>query len=526
MIYIPRWKEFLIIAICLIGVWFSLPNFFSKETVESWPSWMPKKQVVLGLDLRGGAHLLLEVDLRAVQKDQMTNLMDSVRSSLRKDRIGYTGLKVQGDSVVLNLRDPQDADKARKIIRQTDKELEISAGADGLLTLTMTPQAIEQRKRRALEQSIEIVRRRVDETGTSEPMIQQQGDDRILVQMPGVQDPTRIKNLLGQTAKLQLRLVDISGSLEEAIKGRVPPVSEVLPDYEKNPDGSPKTYYLIQKQVRVSGENLVDARPGFDEYNRPVVSFTLDSLGAKKFSDVTKENVGKPFAIILDGKVLVAPRINGPIPGGSAQISGNFTIQETQDLALLLRAGALPAPLKVIEERTVGPGLGQDSIESGIRGTIISIALVVVFMFLAYSFFGFIANLAVLLNLVILMAAMSVTQATLTLPGIAGIALAIGMAVDANVLINERIKEEIRLGRKLAGAIDTGYSRAMATIIDSNLTTLIGTAILYQCGSGPIRGFAVTISMGILISMFTAVSVTKLVVAKWMKWRRPTKLSI
>lgn len=526
MIYIPRWKEFLILAVCLIGVWFSIPNFFAKETVESWPTWMPKKQVVLGLDLRGGAHLLLEVDLATVQKEQMTNLIDSVRGSLRKERIGYTGLKTQGDSIVLTLRDPQDTKKARKIIRQTDHELAVSQGDNGLLTLSMSAQAIEQRKRRALEQSIEIVRRRVDETGTSEPMIQQQGDDRILVQMPGVQDPTRIKNLLGQTAKLQLRLVDISGSLEEALKGHIPPGSEVLPDYEKNPDGSPKTYYLIQKQVKVSGENLVDARPGFDEYNRPVVSFTLDSLGAKKFADVTKENVGKPFAIILDGKVLVAPRINGPIPGGSAQISGNFSVQETQDLALLLRAGALPAPLKVIEERTVGPGLGQDSIESGIHGTILSILLVVVFMFLAYSFFGFIANLAVLLNLILLMAAMSVTQATLTLPGIAGIALAIGMAVDANVLINERIKEELRLGRKLVGAIDSGYSRAMATIIDSNLTTLIGTAILYQFGSGPIRGFAVTISMGILISMFTAVSVTKLVVAKWLKWRRPTKLSI
>ncbi|MEB3701776.1 Protein translocase subunit SecD [Candidatus Bealeia paramacronuclearis] len=526
MLYIPRWKEFFIFAVCLIGIWFSLPNFFSEDTVKEWPTWMPKKQVVLGLDLRGGAHLLLEVDLATVQKEQMTTLMDAVRTTLRKDRIGYTGLKVQGESVILTLRDSQDADKAKKLIRESDRDIEIAAGENGQLTLTLSGQAIAMRKKRALEQSIEIVRRRVDETGTSEPMIQQQGDDRILVQMPGLQDPTRIKNLLGQTAKLQFRLVDLSGSLEEALKGHVPPGSEQLPDLEKKPDGTPKTYYLIQKQVKVSGENLVDARPGFDDYNRPSVNFALDSLGAKKFADVTKENVGKPFAIVLDGKVASAPVINGPIPGGHANITGHFTVQDTQDLALLLRAGALPAPLKIVEERTVGPGLGADSINAGIHGTLISIALVVVFMFLAYSFFGFVANMAVLFNLVLLMAAMSVTQATLTLPGIAGIALAIGMAVDANVLINERIKEELRLGRKFVSAIDAGYSRAMATIVDSNLTTLIGTTILYQFGSGPIRGFAVTISLGILISMFTAVSLTKLVVAYWIRWRRPTKISI
>jgi preprotein translocase subunit SecD len=304
--------------------------------------------------------------------------------------------------------------------------------------------------------------------------------------------------------------------------GKTFPGSDVLSEDHKGQ----LVYYAVKKPVIVSGDSLVDAQPAFDQYNRPTVSFKFDTLGAKKFGDATRNNVGQVFAIVLDDKVISAPRINEPIPGGSGQISGNFTVQEAQDLALLMRAGALPAPLKVLEERTVGPGLGADSIMAGERATIIAIILVAVFMFISYSFFGVIANLAVLFNLILLFAALSLTQATLTLPGIAGIALTVGMAVDANVLINERIKEEIRLGRKMLSAIDAGYNRAMTTIIDSNLTTLIGVGLLYHFGTGPTRGFAVTTSIGIIISMFTAISLTRQIVAWWLQIRRPTRLPI
>jgi preprotein translocase subunit SecD len=519
MIHIPLWKTVLVVGVCLLGLVFVSPNFFTPKQLESFPSWFPKNQIVLGLDLQGGAHLLLEVDFEAALHEQMQTLTDEIRTTLRKDRIGYTGLAAKKDFVTLTLRSPADLEKATSLIKQTDQEIEVTSTPDGQLTLKLTAAATDARKRSALAQSIEIVRRRVDETGTAEPFIQQQGEDRILVQLPGLQDPTRIKNLLGKTAKLQFRFVDTSVAAEP---GKLVPGSDVLPEDHKGQT----VYYAVKHQTIVSGDNLVDAQPGFDQYNRPTVSFKFDSLGARKFGDATRNNVGKVFAIVLDGKVISAPSINEPILGGTGQITGSFTVQEAQDLALLMRAGALPAPLKVLEERTVGPGLGADSIAAGERATIFAIILVVMFMFIAYSFFGAIANIAVLFNLVLLFATLSVVQATLTLPGIAGIALTVGMAVDANVLINERIKEEIRAGRKMLSAIDAGYNRAMTTIIDSNLTTLIGVGLLYHFGTGPTRGFAVTTSIGILISMFTAITLTKQIVAWWLRLRRPTHLPI
>jgi len=521
MIHIPLWKTLLIVGVCLLGIIFVSPNFFTREQLEHFPSWFPKNQIVLGLDLQGGAHLLLEVDFEAVTQDQMMSLTDAVRTALRKDRIGYIGIAAKKDHVTLALRNPTELEKAIHLIKQADHDIDILSTPEGQLTLRLSDAALRDRKKSALAQSIEIVRRRVDETGTAEPFIQQQGEDRILVQLPGLQDPTRIKNLLGKTAKLQFRFVDTSVTAEP---GKPTPGYDVLPSQEGH-NGNP-VHYAVKKQVIVSGENLIDAQPGFDQYNRPLVTFKFDSLGAKKFGDATKNNVGKIFAIVLDDKVISAPRISEPILGGSGQISGNFTVQEAQDLALLMRAGALPAPLKVLEERTVGPGLGADSIASGEYATIIAILMVVAFMFIAYSFFGLIANIAVIFNLVLLFAALSLTQATLTLPGIAGIALTIGMAVDANVLINERIKEELRLGRKMLSAIDAGYNRAMTTIIDSNLTTLIGVGLLYHFGSGPTRGFAVTTSIGIIVSMFTAISLTKQIIAWWLQWSRPTRLPI
>ncbi len=519
MIHIPLWKTLLTVAVCLIGIIFVIPNFFTREQLDHFPSWFPKNQVVLGLDLQGGAHLLLEVDFDGVVKEQMTSLMDAIRNTFRKERIGYTGLSPKKDFVTLTLRNPADLEKATSLIKQVDRDLEVTSTPEGVMTLRLNETAMQERKKSALAQSIEIVRRRVDETGIAEPFIQRQGEDRILIQLPGLQDPTRIKNLLGKTAKLQFRFVDTSVN---AAPGLVVPGSDVLPEER---DGK-VFYYAVKKHTIVSGENLVDAQPSFDQYNRPMVSFKFDSLGAKKFGDATKNNVGKLFAIVLDDKIISAPRINEPILGGSGQISGSFTLQEAQDLALLMRAGALPAPLKVLEERTVGPGLGADSIAAGEYATVIAILMVMAFMFIAYSFFGAIANIAVIFNLILLFAALSLTHATLTLPGIAGIALTIGMAVDANVLINERIKEELRLGRKLLSAIDAGYNRAMTTIIDSNLTTLIGVGLLYQFGTGPTRGFAVTTSIGILVSMFTAITLTKQIVAWWIRWRRPTRLPI
>lgn len=519
MIHIPLWKTILTVTVCVLGLLFVSPNFFTREQLSHFPSWFPKQQVVLGLDLQGGAHLLLEVDFEAVKKEQLHNITDLVRTTFRKERIGYTGLATKNDLVTLTLRNLTDIDKAAALLRRADPELEVTATSDGQLTLHLRESAISERKKAALAQSIEIVRRRVDETGTSEPFIQQQGDDRILVQLPGLSDPTRIKNLLNKTAKLYFRFVDTS-VVPEA--GKFVPGADIL---SEDHEGGQR-YYAVKKQVIVSGENLIKAQPGFDEYNRPIVNFEFDSLGSKKFGDATKNNVGKIFAIVLDGKVISAPRISVPILTGTGYISGSFTVQEAQDLALLMRAGALPAPLKILEERTVGPGLGADSIVAGEHATIIAILMVAAFMLIAYSFFGMVANIAVIFNLILLFAALSVTQATLTLPGIAGIALTIGMAVDANVLINERIKEEIRHGRKMLSAIDAGYNRAMTTIIDSNLTTLIGVGLLYQFGSGPTRGFAVTTALGIIVSMFTAISLTKQIVAWWIRWQRPTRLPI
>lgn len=519
MIHIPLWKTILTMAVCLLGIVFVSPNFFTREQLNHFPSWFPKSQIVLGLDLQGGAHLLLEVDFEAVAKEQMHTLADTVRATFRKERIGYTGLGAKKGFVNLTLRNPADLEKATSLIKETDREVEVSSTSEGEMTLRLNDTAMGERKKSALAQSIEIVRRRVDETGTAEPFIQQQGDDRILVQLPGLNDPTRIKNLLGKTAKLQFRFVDTSVAAEP---GKSVPGADIL---SEDHDGH-LVYYAVKKQVIVSGEHLITAQPGFDQYNRPTVHFTFNSLGAKKFGDATKNNVGKLFAIVLDNKVISAPRINTPILGGSGEISGSFTVQEAQDLALLMRAGALPAPLKILEERTVGPGLGADSIKAGEYATIIAIIMVAAFMLIAYSFFGMIANIAVIFNLILLFAALSITHATLTLPGIAGIALTIGMAVDANVLINERIKEELRNGRKMLSAIDAGYNRAMTTIIDSNLTTLIGVGLLYQFGSGPTRGFAVTTSIGIIVSMFTAISLTKQIVAWWIMWKRPTRLPI
>jgi preprotein translocase subunit SecD len=487
--------------------------------------------VVLGLDLQGGSHLLLEVDSAAVRKEQLQSIDDDVLRVLRQARIPFTGRAVRGNNVEVHITRDTDLDNALAKLRELSQPVTGFAGTTGQRTITVTANgstitlsptdpAITERVRQAVDQSIQIVERRVNELGLVEPTIQREGLDRILVQVPGLQDPSRLKEILGKTAKLDFRMVDTSMSPEQAEQAH-PVDSEILPGE------TPGQNYLIEKRVLVSGADLVDAQPSFDQRtNEPVVNFRFNSAGARKFAEVTQANVGKPFAIVLDNKVISAPVIREPILGGSGQISGNFTVQSANDLAILLRAGALPAPLTIIEERTVGPGLGQDSINAGEHAAYAGAALVVIFMLATYGLFGLFANIAVAINVAMIFGILSLLSATLTLPGIAGIVLTVGIAVDSNVLIYERIREEVRAGRSAINAIDAGFSRALATILDSNITTFIAAAVLFYIGTGPVRGFAVTLGIGIITTLFTAFTLTRLIVAYWVRLWRPRVVPI
>ena len=532
MLYFTRWKALAIILTALIVCLFAVPNFFAEATVKTWPKWA-QRHIVLGLDLQGGSHILLEVDSNSVKKDKLDQVRDDVRRVLRDAKIGYTGLAVRGDSVEVRVKDT-DLTNALPKLRELSQPLggllgssgqrsvEVSDAGGGLIRLTVPPAAITERIRQSVEQSIQIVERRINELGTVEPLIQRQGVDRILVQVPGLQDPTRLKELLGKTAKLDFRMVDSTVPPDQAQQGRVPPDSEILMSAQP-----PKVPYVIKKQVLVSGADLTDAQPGFDQRSgEPIVSFRFNTSGARKFAQATLENVGQPFAIVLDNEVISAPVIREPITGGSGQISGSFTVQGANDLAILLRAGALPAPLTIIEERTVGPGLGQDSIAAGELASYVGSVLVIVFMLLTYRLFGFFANVAVAINVAMIFGILSLLNATLTLPGIAGIVLTVGIAVDSNVLIYERIREELRAGRTAISAIDAGFTRALATILDSNITTFIAAAVLFYIGTGPVRGFAVTLGIGIITTVFTAFTVTRLIVATWVAWKRPKTVPI
>ena len=534
MLYFTRWKATAIILTAFVICLFAIPNFLPEKMVQSWPKWA-QRHVVLGLDLQGGSHILLEVDTNAVRKEKLEAVRDDVRRVLRDARVGYTGLVVRGNSVEVRIREGSNFDQAVDKLRELSqplggilgsstgqRSLDVTTEAGSLVRLTLTDPAILERVRQSVEQSIQIIERRVNELGTVEPLIQRQGVDRILVQVPGLQDPTRLKELLGKTAKLDFRMVDVSIPAEQALQGRVPPDSEIL--YGTT---TPKTPYLVEKRILVSGSDLTDAQPGFDQRtNEPIVSFRFNTSGARKFAQVTQENVGKPFAIILDNQVISAPVIREPILGGSGQISGSFTVESANDLAILLRAGALPAPLTIIEERTVGPGLGQDSIAKGKLSSYVGAAMVIAFMLVTYGLFGLFANIAVAINVAMIFGILSLLNATLTLPGIAGIVLTVGIAVDSNVLIYERIREEVRGGRTPINAIDAGFSRALATILDSNITTFIAAAVLFYIGTGPVRGFAVTLGIGIITTVFTAFTLTRLIVAYWVRWRRPQRVPI
>lgn len=522
MLNIDKWKIVLTALLCVLGIAYAMPNLLSAER-QAWmentlPDWMPKRTVSLGLDLQGGSHILLEADTSAVIAERMEGMVDAARKELAAQKIGYTELTRNKNGISFRLRDlDKDRSAAYKIASGLAENLDIQISPDGTLTANMTDAGINALKSQIIGQSIEIIRRRVDETGTKEPVIQRQGSDRIVLQMPGVENPEEIKARLRETAKMTFHLPDPDATPTS----RPGPLSMRLPLKDQ-----PGATMVVRKRIIISGEMLVNAQATFDERQRPAVSFKFDSIGAKRFCDVTRENIGKPFAIVLDNTIISAPTIQGAICGGNGIITGSFTSQETAELALLLRSGALPAELKVIEERSVGPSLGSDSIEAGKKATIGAFILVCLMMIGFYGLFGMFANIALALNVVFIFAVLSLFQATLTLPGIAGIVLTIGMAVDANVLIYERIRDELRSGRSVLSSIDLGYKNAMSTIVDSNLTTLIVALILFSFGTGPIKGFAVSMSIGIVTSMFSAIMITRIIIVAWLRKTRPATLEL
>ena len=528
MLYFARWKVAAILGVILLGVLLSLPNLFPRSAI---PSWLPARQVSLGLDLRGGSYLLLEVDLGAVVRERLEGLADGARTRLRQANIGYLNLQAEpaANRLVLRVRDPGQLQAALTALRELANPVPIGAGGtapdveltgqpDGTITATLSEAALRARASGAVEQSVEIVRRRIDETGVSEALIARQGSSRILVQLPGLEDPNRIKELLGRTARMTFRLVDDTANPAAAVP---PPGIEFL-EGER-----PGERFAVRRRIEVDGANLTDARAGQDSRNGEwVVNFSFDSVGTRRFAEITRQNTGRPFAVVLDNKVITAPRINEPITGGRGQISGSFTAATANDLAVLLRAGALPAPLTVVEERTVGPELGADAIRAGLISLAVGASFVFLYMGLAYGLLGWLANIALFVNLVLMLAALSVLQATITLPGIAGIVLTLGTALDANILINERIREETRAGRPPINALEAGFTKASGTIMDSNLTNLIAMACLYAFGSGPVRGFAVTVAIGTIVQMWTATTLVRLFVAAWYRSRRPKTLPV
>ena len=531
MLRFASWKVASVFLMTLVAVLLLVPSLLAPTTRAAIervsPSWLPMRTVTLGLDLQGGSHLLLEIDSNSVIKTQLDNLRDDIRRVLREQNLRITGgIGVQARGAQVRLADPADLAKALPPLQALSQPIgnavlgggggnafAITSTPDGLVQFALTDAGLNDKIRRAIEQSIEVLRRRIDALGTREPTIQRQGADRILIEVPGEQDPQKLIDILGQTAKLEFRLV--------AEPGASPGDVDQLLDQET---GQPLS---VEKRVMVQGEDLTDAQPGFDQRtSEPVVNFRFNIRGGQRFGQVTSENVGRPFAIVLDSKVISAPRILGPITGGSGQISGRFTVEQATNLSILLRAGALPAKITPVEQRTVGPGLGQDSINAGVRAALLGTALVVGFMLVTYGLFGVFANIALFLHVILIFAGLILTGSTLTLPGIAGIVLTIGMAVDSNVLIYERIREEAKAGRSIISALDAGFNRAFATIVDSNMTMMIAAVILYLVGSGPVRGFAISLGLGILTTIVTAVTMTRMMIALWYKYRRPARLPI
>jgi len=519
------WRTVLIVVVLVSAVVYLLP------TIQ--PTFWPYKKINLGLDLQGGMHLVLEVDADKAVENTIERISQELRSTLRKQRIRYSALdRIDGTKIVVKVSGAENIEAFEKLLDEEFKDLRLERSNIGdtlAVTLDLPDRETEHLKKMAVEQALETIRNRIDQFGVSEPDIRNQGEKRILIQLPGIKDTQRAKELIGRTALLEFKLLDETGDLDAAIKGDLPPGSELLYEIKEDPSTNRTTRipYLVQKRAHLTGAYLTDARVQIDsQYNEPYVSIDFDKKGARIFERVTEENVKKRLAIVLDDKVYSAPVIQEKISGGSARITGNFTAEEAHDLAIVLRAGALPAPVNIIEERTVGPSLGADSIRKGIISMLVGGLLVVFFMVIYYNFSGLIADFALILNIILIAGGLAAFQATLTLPGIAGIILTIGMAVDANVLIFERIREEIGLGKTPRAAVDAGYQRATLTILDANVTTLIAALVLFQFGTGPIKGFAVTLSLGVLASLFTALILTRSVFDYLLMQRKIKKISI
>ena len=531
MLDFPKWKIWTIALAIGLGFLFAAPNFLSERQAAGLPSFLPAKQLSLGLDLRGGSHLMLEASTDDVRKTKLETLEDTVRSELRQTDggpVAFTDLSTAGGRLSLIVTDPARLDTAVEALRKVTRPLSGLSGArdvevnvvDGnKIVMTETDAGISVSIDNAMAQAVEVIRKRIDELGTREPTIVRQGSNRIVVQVPGLQDPSALKALLGKTAKLEFKLVDVAADPAEVAQGRAPPGSQILPSLQGGP-------VVVKRRSIITGDQLVDSQVSSDQNGSPAVSFRFDSTGGRRFAQATQENVGKPFAIILDGKVISAPNINEPILGGSGIISGSYTTASANELAILLRSGKLPVELKVVEERTVGPDLGADSIRAGTIAATVAVLAVSLLMIATYGRFGVYSVVALFINVVMILGVMSVGGFTLTLPGIAGLVLTIGAAVDANVLINERIREEQRKGRGVIASVEVGFRDATRTIWDANSLNIIVAIIMFSFGSGPIKGFAVVLSIGIATSVFTAVTVVRLMVSRWLAKARPAALSI
>ena len=527
MLELPRWRVILCLAAAIFGLVFTLPNVLPDSVLARMPDWLPHQKLNLGLDLQGGSYLQLEMDTNALKTERLTNLVEDVRRTLRDAPIDFSALGMANGVVSVRINDPAQVQNALTALQKLNQtvatgvqELKITTGPDQRILLGVSDQALTAETVKAVDQDIEIVRRRIDALGTKEPSIVRQGADRIVVEAPGESDPERLKEVIGKTAKLSFQMVDDSVPPAEAAAGHVPPDAMLLPNDE---GGS----LLVKRLEIVSGEMLTGATQGYDQNGRPDINMRFNGQGAQRFGDATSQNIGKRFAIVLDNRIISAPVIQGAITGGSGEITGNFTVETASNLALLLRSGALAAPLTVIEQRTVGAELGADSVHAGELAGIIGLVLVVAFMMLAYGgVFGGVAMVGLIINMLMVVALMTVGGAALTLPGIAGLILTIAVAVDANVLIYERIRDEERAGRKPALAIDTGFTRARVSILDANITTLIAALILFEFGAGPVRGFAWTLSIGVMTSVFTALFITRLLIVLWYRTSRSKQLPI
>ncbi len=539
-LHFSRWGAALTLFLAIASIVFTVPNLIPLSTYDSLPGWTQLPRMPLGLDLRGGTSLLYEIDTAQLRKGWLQSLQTDTRRALSEERIAHSGVVIANGQIRVTLRDPSKMGEALERLKRFAQpisaslftgrgggggvDLAVTGGDNGVIAIEPTPPGLQRRVENAISRSIEVVRRRIDPEGTTEATIQKEGEDRILIQVPGL-SPAEVKARVGTTAKLTFQLVDSSESPAEAQANGVPPDDELLPEVEH-----PGSFVLVHKEAIVSGDDLTNAYAGYDSraggLGERAVDFESNSRGAAAFARVTRENIGKPFAIVLDNKVISAPVIRSEIPGGRGQITGNFSVDEVNRLALLLRSGALPAKLSIIEERSVGPSLGADSIESGKVAATVGFTAVSALMIAAYGLFGLFSVMALVVNIAIIMACLSLFHATLTLPGIAGIVLTMGVAVDANVLIYERIREEMKSGRGIISSIEAGFDRAYGTIIDSHLTALLAALILYAFGSGSVRGFAVTLSFGIVSSLFTSITVTRLMVSTWLRKTRPAVLEI